>query len=337
MKTDIPTPKIAPRLPRSKSPPPPFPMKRPALFATTPPAIFPSVLGLLGLGLALKRVMQEGGLPPGLADTALGLAAGLWIFCAVAYTIKIARRPGVVAEDLRIVPGRAGLSAGSVGLFATAAVLGFFHQGVAAIVLALGFTLHLVLCALVIRALLSGPVEAREVTPAWHLSFTGFIVGALAAVPLGWTGLATGILAGTMLVAGAIWAVSLWQLWTRVPPPPLRPLLAIHLAPASLFASVAGLLGYGTLAGLMLLVGLAILAALILAGRWMLASGFSPLWGALTFPLATYASALVINGWLMPGALVTVLALGLNPYVAWRVFAMWPGGKLAAKTNAASA
>lgn len=341
MDSKIPPPRITPakvtsRRPRPGPPPPLFPA-RTAMFATMPPAVFPVVLGLMGLALALKRVMQVGGLPPALADAVLGLAAGLWLFCAVAYGIKIARRPGVVAEDLRILPGRAGLAAGSVGAMALAAILGFFHTGLASVVLVLALSLHLVLAALMVRALLAGPVEARDVTPAWHLSFVGFIVGALAAVPLGWITLATWILWATMVLACGIWGVSLWQLWRRVPPAPLRPLLAIHLAPASLFASVAGLLGYHTLAGGMVLLGLGIGVALLVAGRWILEAGFSPLWGAFTFPLAVYASALVINGWVIPGVLVTVIALGVNPMIAARVIRMWPGGKLAAKTNAATA
>ncbi len=330
-------PKIRPPNLSPRRPAPAFPAPRPGLFATTPPAIFPAVLGLLGLGLALKRVVMEGGLPPGLADTLLGLVAGLWLFCALAYGVKLAHRPGVVAEDLRILPGRAGLTAGSLGMMVFAAILAFFQPNSAAIVLTLALVLHLALAALIIRELLSGPVEARAVTPVWHLAFTGFIVGALAAVSLGWAVLATALLIGTTIVAVWIWAVSLWQLWRRVPPAPLRPLLAIHLAPASLFASVAGLLGYQLWADLMVLLGLGILVALVLAGKWVLAAGFSPMWGAMTFPLATYASALVINGWVMPGVLVTVIALGVNTSIAWRIFRMWPGGTLAAKTNAAKA
>ena len=336
MKPDTPAPQISPKRVRP-GPPPAFPAKRPKLFATMPPAVFPVVLGLLGLGLALKRVMQVGDLPPLLADMGLGLVAGLWLFCAIGYGIKIARRRAVVAEDLRILPGRAGLAAGSVGGMAYAAVLGFFYPSAAAVVLVLALALHVVLAAMVIRALLSGPAEAREVTPVWHLSFVGFIVGALAAVPLGWTLLATVILFATLGIATGIWGVSLWQLYRRVPPAPLRPLLAIHLAPASLFASVSGLLGMQMLADVMVLLGLIIAVALVLAGRWIVASGFSPLWGAFTFPLAAYASALVINGWVLPGVLVTVIALGVIPAIALRVLRMWPGGTLAAKTNAATA
>jgi tellurite resistance protein len=140
-----------------------------------------------------------------------------------------------------------------------------------------------------------------------------------------------------MVLAALIWGVSLWQLTRRVPPAPLRPLLAIHLAPASLFASVAGLLGMTMLGHAMTILGLGILVALVLAGRWITESGFSPLWGAFTFPLAAYASAMLINGWVLPGVLLTVLALGANLSIAWRVIRMWPGGKLAGKTNAATA
>jgi tellurite resistance protein len=318
-------------------PPPEFPPRRLPMFAQMPPAVFPAGRGLLGLSLALKRAAIVAEVPEAFADLVMGLVAGLWLFCAVAYGIKIGRRPGVVMEDLRILPGRAGLAAASVGGFAFSAVVAFFQPQLAVGTLLLAFALHLGLVTATVRALLAAPPEARDVTPAWHLSFVGFIVGALAAIPLGWTTLATGILWATMVLAALIWGVSLWQLTRRVPPAPLRPLLAIHLAPASLFASVAGLLGMTMLGHAMTILGLGILVALVLAGRWITESGFSPLWGAFTFPLAAYASAMLINGWVLPGVLLTVLALGANLSIAWRVIRMWPGGKLAGKTNAATA
>lgn len=318
-------------------PPPEFPPRRVPAFSRMPPAVFPSVLGLLGLSLALKRAAIVAEVPEALADIALGLVAGLWVFAMVGYAIKLGRRPEVVFEDLRILPGRAGLAAASVGGFAFAAIIGFFQPQIAMGVLILAFALHIGLVTATIKVLMQMPPEAREVTPAWHLSFVGFIVGALAAVPLGWVDLAKVVLWATMAAAGGIWAVSLWQLTKRIPPAPLRPLLAIHLAPASLFASVAGLLGMVWLGQIMTILGLIILVVLILAGRWITESGFSALWGAFTFPLAAYASAMMINGWVLPGVLLTVLALGVNVSIAWRVIKLWPGGKLAAKTNAATA
>lgn len=318
-------------------PPPEFPPRRLPLFARMPPAVFPSVLGLLGLVLALKRATIAAGAGTGLVDLAMGLAAGLWLFCFVAYGIKLARRPSVVMEDLKILPGRAGLAAATVGGFAFVAVLGFFSKPIASGALVVAFALHTALVVLTLRALMAAPPEVRDVTPAWHLSFVGFIVGALAAVPLGWVTLATNILWVTMGIAVAIWLYSLWQLTRRIPPEPLRPLLAIHLAPASLFASVAGLLGMEPLAQAMVGLGLVLLIALLLSGRWITASGFSPLWGAFTFPLAAYASALMINGWIVAGGMVTAVALGVNLWIAVKVVQMWAKGSLAAKTNAATA
>lgn len=318
-------------------PPPEFPPKRLPLFARMPPAVFPSVLGLLGLVLALKRASAEFGQGGALVDLLMGLAAGLWLFCAVAYAIKLSRRPGVIMEDLSILPGRAGLAAATVGGFAFVAVVGFFNADLARILLPFAFALHLGLVLATIRALIAAPPEARDITPAWHLSFVGFIVGALAAVPLGYKGLALTVLGITAIFALIIWGGSLRQLFLRVPPAPLRPLLAIHLAPASLFASVAGLLGLTPLAQAMVGLGLLIFIALVFSGQWITQSGFSPLWGAFTFPLAAYASALLINGWAITGAALALVALGVNLWIAWRVIQMWPKGTLAAKTNAATA
>lgn len=318
-------------------PPPEFPPRRLPPFARMPPAVFPVVLGLLGLALALKRASILAEVPEGLADLMLGAVLALWLFCALAYGAKLLRRPAVVLEDLRTLPGRSGLAAGGVGGMACAVVLGYFSIGAAQVALGLALVLHMIVAGLTIYSLVTAPPGSREVTPAWHLAFVGFIVGALAAVPLGWTGLAIAILFGTMAVAASIWSVSAWQLYHRIPPAPLRPLLAIHLAPASLIASVAGLLGMQGLALGMTVLAMAIAVALLVAGRWITQAGFSPLWGAFTFPAAAFASALLINGWVMGGVLVTVVALGAIPVVAWRILRMWPTGALAAKTNAATA
>ena len=44
-------------------PPPQFPAHKPKLFATTPPAIFGVILGLQGLVLAFRLIVQEFGWP----------------------------------------------------------------------------------------------------------------------------------------------------------------------------------------------------------------------------------------------------------------------------------
>ncbi|MFZ1471026.1 MAG: tellurium resistance protein, partial [Paracoccaceae bacterium] len=226
-----------------------------------------------------------------------------------------------------------------VGGLALAAVLVPYAPGLARGLLFGGLVLHGLAALAIIRALIALPPEGRGVNPVWHLTFVGFIVGGLAAVPLGYTALAQGLIWATLPVAVVIWGISLVQLMSRVPPAPLRPLMAIHLAPAALFSTVAGLLGQTTLSLSFAVLALAIMAALLVVGRWILAAGFSALWGAFTFPLVALASALLIRDgvFVWTGIGVLIVALGFVPWVAWRVLKMWPGGQLAAKTNAAEA
>ncbi len=333
----MPQPPQIDRRPR-RFPPPEFPPRRAALFAKTPPAVFPAILGLLGLGLALRR---------GLAGTALaeplealnGGLLGLWLFAVLALLGKILRRPGVVVEDMRALPGRAGLAAATMSGMVAASLILPFVSGLAVALAFAALALHGVLAVLLIVTLLRLPPEAREVNPTWHLSFVGFVVGAVPLALAGWTVAAQAILWATLAVAAAIWGVSLAQLIRRIPPAPLRPLLAIHLSPAALFATVASLLGQPVLAQAFAAFGAVILLALVAAARWITSAGFSAMWGALTFPLAAYASALIMTGgvFAVPGLAVLVAATLIIPPIAWNVLKLWPGGRLAARTNAAEA
>jgi tellurite resistance protein len=141
----------------------------------------------------------------------------------------------------------------------------------------------------------------------------------------------------TIPIALVIWAISAVQLVRRIPPEPLRPMLAIHLAPASLFASVAALLGQGVLAQGFAALACIILFMLIISARWITAAGFSAMWGSFTFPLTACASALILTGWTAAGVVVLAAALGIVPIIAWKIMVLWGSGQLAARTNAAEA
>mgnify|MGYP001501866338 CR=1 FL=1 len=110
----------------SRPPLPPLPPipPRPGLFRQTPPAAFTPVFGLLGLGLAWRRAAEAFALPAGWPETLLGAATLLYLFVLAAYLAKAVRRPCVVAEDLRVLPGRAGLTAASLSVLLLAAVAG---------------------------------------------------------------------------------------------------------------------------------------------------------------------------------------------------------------------
>ena len=75
-------------------PPPEFPPRKPRLFARTPPAIFPVLLGLEGLALALRRGMEGvGGWQDGPIEALIGALLAVVAFALLALAVKIARRP----------------------------------------------------------------------------------------------------------------------------------------------------------------------------------------------------------------------------------------------------
>ncbi len=340
MTADDAPPKVAaPRDRRPKRfPPPEFPMHQPPRFAKTPPAIFPPILGLLGLALALRLGLAGLGLPLAAADLVAGVAVVIWGFAAFAYLAKLLRRPSVVLADLRVVPGRAGLAAMTMGAMAAASLLLPFSTLAAQSLVVAGLAGHTVLAVLLLGLLRKGDLP-MPLNPSLHLSFVGFIVAAPAAIGLGWTLLATVLFWVMLAVALGIWGFSVGQALRALPPPPLRPMLAIHLSPVALLASVAGLLGMDSAATVLLVVGAIFAVILILAARWVCLAGISALWGAFTFPLAAFATAMLGAGgvWLAPGFGVAGVALVVNPVIAWWILKRWPGGKLAAVTNAAEA
>jgi tellurite resistance protein len=320
-------------------PPPEFPPRRVPAFATTPPAIFPPILGLLGLATALRAGSADLGFSFQAADFAAGIVLPLWFFAVCLYIAKMIRRISVIRDDLKVIPSRAGLAAATLGGMVAAGHLAIFAPTAALWLLAAMLGAHLVLAIVTLHVLAGLPSEARAVNPGWHMTFVGFIVAAPAAVAIGLPGLATALLYTMLPVALVIWGASLWQLSGRTPPAPLRPMLAIHLAPASLLAITATLTGQGGLATALAWAVLVIVLVLAAGLPWIVEAGFSPLWGAFTFPLAASSTALILQGGALGWAGLALLALSsaVIPWIAWRALKLWPGGRLAAKTNAAEA
>lgn len=318
--------------------------KTPGLWRRTPPAIFPPILGLFGLAAAWGRAADAFAMPRGIGEALTGAVILLYLFALVTYLAKVVRRPSVVADDLKVLPGRAGLAAMSMAGMLMAAALIPYSVPLAKVVLVLAVAAHALFLALIVNALLTGPAEARVVTPVFHLTFVGFIVSPFAALPLGWTVFAVAVFWVTLVFAVLIWGASLAQFIRKDVPAPLRPLLAIHLAPASLLGSVALLLGQATLGLGFASLAILLLVLLLLRVRWVTEAGFSPLWGAFTFPLAAFASLMMVLGsagmgevFRLLGGLALVAATAFIPWVMLKVGQLWAKGQLAAKTNAAEA
>ncbi|MDN5788989.1 MAG: tellurium resistance protein, partial [Pseudorhodobacter sp.] len=123
-------------------PPPQFPPVKLRLFQRMPPAVFPVIMGLFGLGLALRRGAPVIGYPPAIAELLLGAVSVLWLFAAIGFVAKCWQRPAVVMEDLAVLPGRAGLAAMTLGIFLLAAVALPYGVATAKTLLLAGLLIH---------------------------------------------------------------------------------------------------------------------------------------------------------------------------------------------------
>lgn len=319
----------------------PFRATPPGLWRRVPPAIFPPLLGALGLALAWRAAAGRFALPPGLPGMLAGMTVAAWGFAMLAYGAKLARRPAVLAEELRILPGRAGLGAAVVAIYAASQLLAPFAPMAGRAVLVAGMAAQLALWAVVIPVMARTPGQGR-VTPVWQLTFVGPIVAAQAAAGFGWTGLALALWWPMAAIAGFVWIVSLRQAMAERWPAPLRPLVLIHLAPVAMLGNVAMALGWQRVALGFAVASAAVVATALLRARWLTEAGFSPLWGAFTFPPVATASLWIAvsgfaPGWALPAQALLGAASLAVPAILFRVWRAWASGGLAVKTNAATA
>ena len=331
------------RPPSHFPPPPPLPAKV-RIFQRVPPAAFPVILGLLGLGLAWRAGHWVFGLPAGPVELLLGAVSLLFLFALAAYAAKITLRPAVVAEDARTLPGRAGLAALTMSIMLLAAILVPYTPGLAGVILYSGFALHVALALHILIRLIRAPAEVGPATPNLYMVFVGIVVSPACAIPLRHDILALGVLLYCTVVTLFLCALTLPALVRKRDAAPLRPLHAIHLAPTGMITAGAALIGLDWLAIAMLIWSSLLFLLLAARLRWMVEAGFSGFWGAYTFPLAAYAGAWVAvhdsfawDAARVAGGLAMVLATLAIPPIAFRILRLWADGSLAAKTNAAIA
>jgi tellurite resistance protein len=318
-------------------------MKRQPLWRSTPPAIFPVILGLVGLSHAWRGLGPAFGVPTGFAEILLGGAAALLAFFSLSYLAKLIARPAVLMEDLKSPPGRAGLSAMSMAFIVLS--VGLLPYGeVARYVWWFGILLHVVIVSFVVKAIAKTPPEGRSVTPFQLLPFVGLSTTPLAGVALGYTLLSQVF----TYISLAAFAVILFQLITKFirtrPPEPLRPPYAIILAPLSLFGMAFGQFGPESLFFSFYVLAWGGALALLIFAKWVTKAGFTPMWGSFTFPLATFTNinlmamakgyGMVASVGAIAGALIGTVVIF---FITYKAMKMWMGRKLAQKTGAAVA
>jgi tellurite resistance protein len=316
----------------------------PGRFRRVPPVMFLAILAALELALAWVVGAGAFALPAGAGQVLAGMIAATAAFTLFAYGCKLGRRPSVLAEELAVLPGRAGVGAAVLSLYLLAALLGAtFGVGAGRPLLIGGLVLHAWTILALARVLREGPPERRNVAPDWHLSLAGLAVAAQAAMLLGWPLLAW-LAVPAAIGVPLIWILSVRQLARSRVPAPLRPLLALHLAPVAVMASVMLAAGATTIGAFLAWLALAGAVAMVAGAHWLLADGFSAFWGAPAFALASTASAWVVLWMTAPteahrliGGVLLVAATLTTAPVLVLVMREWARGRLPARSNAAIA
>ncbi|MEE9389523.1 MAG: tellurium resistance protein [Paracoccaceae bacterium] len=310
------------------------------LWHQTPPAIFPPILGLFGLGLVWRRASEVFAIPSAIGEALLGAVSLLFLFAVLAYFGKFVRRPSALVDDLRIMPGRAGISAGSMSAMLFAAVLVPYSNCLGQGALFVGMAAHLIVAAIVVFVLWRAPYPQRRMTPVWHLTFVGIIVAPQAGIMLGMHTISELIVVVSLILAATIWLGNLVGMADTAVPPPLRPTLVIHLAPVSLLGMTAMLVGYPTVGMVFGWLALALALFMLIRVKYLTAAGFSPFWGAFAFPMAAFAGMMMLMAQTSGGIFRILAGLALVgasiaiPIIAYRIMKMWSSGILAMKSNA---
>lgn len=316
----------------------------PGLWRRTPPAVFPALLAGVLLATGWQGGVGAFALPQAAGDLPGGMALALAAFAALAYCAKLARRPAVLIEDLEVLPGQVGVPALALCLIVAAELIGAYWPGAGRVLLALGIGAQLGCLVALIAALARLPAARRRVSPAWHLCGSGLLLTASGAAALGWAGLAQPLAALGACAAVLIWWASLRQGRRERVPPPLRPLLALHLLPLAAGAGAAAALGWQGTASALAIAALVGGIGLGTRGRWLTESGFSSFWAAPAVALALIAKAWVMV-WRLSGGEPVRLAAGtllaaatlLVVPVLFLVLRDWARGRLPARSNAAVA
>lgn len=266
-------------------------------------------LGLGGLGLAWR----EAGTGP-VSEAVLALMVLAWVVILGAHLLRLSRHPAAALADWRN-PMRCGFAgAASIGMMLSAAALTPYLPGLARGLLLLAITLHLGIGLALLARVLRGEGSPGMLVPPLMIPLVGNVLAPIFCVPLGLPMLGWMLFGVGMLLWLALQPLLLGRLFEAPLPPPMRPSLAILLAPSAVGALAIQALG-GPLPAFLALYGLAAFtfALLLLVLRHMLGAGFTLGYWGFTFPLAAFTAATLklAPGWIGAGMLgLATLVIG---------------------------
>lgn len=285
----------------------------PAL-AHLPVALFSSVMGLVGLGLAWRQAASVFGTPGFIGEAVIVLSAGVYVVLLIAYALKAIQHFAAVRSEFADPVAVNFFPAFSIGTMLLASGALPHAPRLAHVLWALGASLTFALTIVMIGRWLTHRSHVHHVNPAWFMPVVGNIVAPLAAVPLGHRELGWFFFSVGMIFWIPLFTIVLYRLvfHDRMPPRLLPTLLILIGPPAVAFSAYVMLTGSMDGFARVLLYG-AVFIALVIASvvRLFVGIPFAPSWWAFTFPLDALAIAVMHYGGETGGPALRLVAAGL--------------------------
>ncbi len=280
--------------------------------ARLPIALFASVMGTAGLGLAWRGGTPLLGLPQWPGEAWIAIGALLFALLLAGYLAKLARHPAAVRAELAD-PAVSGMSAClPIGGGLLAAGL---HPHAPGIALPLWWASAALLVAVQVMLLarwLRGGMTLAQVNGGWMVGVLGGLALALSGPTVGERAATAALFGASLVFMPVIMAFVFARVVAGPPiPPGARPLLYVFIVPPALvYIGMPALTGAP--AGLaldgLLFATLLVLGGLLAASHDVLQWPFGPPWWAFTFPLDALAGATTRYAEAHPGTGATALA-----------------------------
>lgn len=279
-------------------------------------------MGTGGVGLAWREAARALGAPTLIGEALLLATAALWLLLVGLQGWRALLHTEAFLAELRHPVRVAFAAAPTIGLMILSAAFWPYAPGFGALLWSLAVPLHLIVAMLLLRRVLGGRGEAAMLAPPLLIPFVGNILAPVFGARMGFLD-ASWMMFGLGLVLWLmVMPLLLHRLLAGPPlPPPLKPAIAIFLAPPAVGALALVALTGSTGGPVLMLAGVALLFAAVLVSlaREIAAAPFGPAWWGLTFPTAAFAILVMVLG--APALLAwtaLLLTTGITGYVAWR-------------------
>ena len=280
--------------------------------AYPPVAVFASVMGVAGLGLAWRIAATAFGWPAVIGEAMLAAGALLFVGLSLVYASKAVRAPSLVVAEYRDAATSSyfGTIVISISLLAVAAIP--YSRGLATVLWLIGVIAGAALLVALLGSWIVDRVPTAKVTPAWFIPVVGNAATAYAGVGLGYPQVAWASFAFAVLCWLTLQPLIFYRLLFAEPlPPRAAPSLAVLVSSPAVLGSAWFLLTGGTGGPVFsILTFKAVFMALLVGRLWKMARGmvFSVAAWGYTFPAAALASVLLRYYLSAPSAASAVLA-----------------------------